>query len=110
MTDFIPAYVGISDQCQHYRVILERYREWKKVKRNFFEMDLRTQLPLVNLHSTEKHGEYNPLVSSASVAGASCAQSSASVAGLGRLAANFGFADDPSVETTSASCKVRGER
>jgi len=53
MNDFIPVYVGISDQCQHYKVVLERYKMFRASRKNVFEMDLSAQAHLVNLYSND---------------------------------------------------------
>lgn len=47
----MPRHSGISDQCQHYRIILERYKKWRSDRNsNYnFEPDLGKQESLLNL-------------------------------------------------------------
>ncbi|ODM98359.1 Protein angel 2 [Orchesella cincta] len=46
----LPRDLGITDQCQHYKVVLERLKRWKKSRVNKFELDQKLQESLVNIY------------------------------------------------------------
>ncbi|CAL8103348.1 unnamed protein product [Orchesella dallaii] len=45
----LPRDLGITDQCQHYKVVLERLKRWKKTRVNRFDLDQKVQESLVNI-------------------------------------------------------------
>ncbi|CAG7834867.1 unnamed protein product [Allacma fusca] len=51
--NFIPIHTGINDQSQHYKLVLERIKQWKTHRRNEFQLDSKVYSSLVNLYASD---------------------------------------------------------
>ena len=36
--EFLPPYLGISDQCQHFKLVLERLQQWQSHRKPYFQL------------------------------------------------------------------------
>jgi len=53
VVEFLPSYFGISDQCQHYRIQLERVKQWRTQRKDRLALDRKTELGLINIRSED---------------------------------------------------------